>query len=138
MAADRKSSADEVREPSVAYVVERVLPPVAFPTARPLPSPMEPRAVRLFRNGANQAVRIPKEWELPGNDAVMRREGDCIVIEAAKPAYAKGSPQALLAMLDQMASLGTIDEEFPDVDAGLLTLDDIDLTSDPAPTGERD
>ena len=33
------------------------------------------RAVKLFRNGANQAVRIPKEFELPGTDALMRREG---------------------------------------------------------------
>jgi antitoxin VapB len=137
MAADRKSSADEVREPSVAYVVERVLPPVAFRTAQSQPVPTEPRAVRLFRNGANQAVRIPKEWELPGNDAVMRREGDRIVIEAAKPVYPKGSAQALLAMLDQMAALGPIDEAFPDVDEGLLPLDEIDLSSDPVPNVQR-
>ena len=30
------------------------------------------RHVRLFRNGANQAVRIPREFELPGNEALMR------------------------------------------------------------------
>ena len=27
------------------------------------------REVRLFRNGRNQAVRIPCAFELPGNDA---------------------------------------------------------------------
>jgi len=31
------------------------------------------RHVRLFRNGRNQAVRIPREFELLGEDAVMRK-----------------------------------------------------------------
>ena len=35
----------------------------------------EARRVKLFKNGRNQAVRIPREFELPGEDAVMRREG---------------------------------------------------------------
>lgn len=82
------------------------------------------RQVRLFRNGANQAVRIPKEFELPGKDAVMHREGDRLVIEPVKPKLVKGSAAALLAVL---ATMEAIDEEFPDVDEGLLPLDDIIL-----------
>jgi antitoxin VapB len=31
------------------------------------------RHVRLFKNGRNQAVRIPREFELPGEDAIMRK-----------------------------------------------------------------
>jgi len=31
----------------------------------------EQRHVRLFRNGRNQAVRIPVEFELPGDEAIM-------------------------------------------------------------------
>lgn len=90
------------------------------------PEPMQERHVRLFRNGANQAVRIPKEFELPGNDAVMRREGDRLIIEVLKPVHEKGSPAALLAALDEMAKIGPVDDdEWPDVDAGLLPLDDI-------------
>jgi antitoxin VapB len=42
------------------------------------------RHVRLFRNGRNQAVRIPREFELPGKDAIMRKEGDRLVIEPAR------------------------------------------------------
>ena len=34
------------------------------------------RPVKLFRNGRNQAVRIPREFELPGEDAIMRKEGE--------------------------------------------------------------
>jgi antitoxin VapB len=41
----------------------------------------EPRTVSLFRNGRNQAVRIPVEFELPGDEALMRKEGDSIIIE---------------------------------------------------------
>lgn len=32
------------------------------------------RRVRLFRNGRNQAVRIPREFELPGDEALLRQE----------------------------------------------------------------
>jgi antitoxin VapB len=60
------------------------------------------RHVRLFRNGRNQAVRIPREFELPGKDAIMRKEGDRLVIEPAPP-------RSLLAVL---AKLEPIDEDF--------------------------
>ena len=33
----------------------------------------EERHVRLFRNGRSQAVRIPREFELPGNEATIRK-----------------------------------------------------------------
>ena len=64
------------------------------------------RRVRLFRNGRNQAVRIPREFELPSEDAVMRKEGDLLVIEPAPP-------RSLLARL---RSLDPIEDEFPPID----------------------
>ncbi len=60
------------------------------------------RHVRLFRNGRNQAVRIPREFELAGDEAVMRKEGDRIIIEPVVPS-------SLLALL---ATLEPIDEDF--------------------------
>jgi antitoxin VapB len=60
------------------------------------------RHVKLFRNGRNQAVRIPREFELPGEDAVMRKDGDRLIIEPA-------APKSLLALL---ATLAPLDEEF--------------------------
>ena len=66
---------------------------------------MAERHVKLFRNGRNQAVRIPREFELPGEDAVMRKEGDRLIIEAA-PA------RSLLRLL---ATLEPLDEAFPEV-----------------------
>ena len=86
------------------------------------------RHVSLFRNGANQAVRIPKEFELPGKEALMRREGNRLVIEAVQCKPVKGTHAALVAALEELRKLGPIDEEFPDVDEGLLPLvDDVVL-----------
>ena len=82
-------------------------------------TPSSARHVRLFRNGANQAVRIPKEFELPGKEAIMRREGNRLIIE---PASVK--VQTLAELMDSWEDL---DEPFPDMDEGLLPLDDIEL-----------
>jgi antitoxin VapB len=88
------------------------------------------RNVSLFRNGANQAVRIPKEFELPGNQATIRRVGNRLIIDLVEPKHPRGSPAALLAALAELSKLGPIEEEFPDVDEGLLPLDDIDFGED--------
>ena len=50
---------------------------------------------RLFRNGRNQALRIPKEFELKGDEAIVRKEGDKLIIEPVK----KGGLLQLLATL---------------------------------------
>ena len=47
------------------------------------------RRVRLFRNGSNQAVRIPRDLELPGDEALIRREGDRLILE---PPVCYGTP----------------------------------------------
>jgi antitoxin VapB len=91
----------------------------------------EARTVKLFRNGANQAVRISKEFELPGVDALIHREGNKLIIEPVKPKLKKGSAAAFLAALDELAKLGPCEDEFPDIgDEGLLPLDDIDFGDD--------
>ncbi|WP_439817188.1 antitoxin [Zavarzinia sp. CC-PAN008] len=46
----------------------------------------EPRLAKLFRNGRNQAVRIPRDLELPGTEVILRREGNRLVLEpVARP-----------------------------------------------------
>jgi len=66
----------------------------------------EHRHVRLFRNGRNQAVRIPVEFELPGDEAIIHRDGDRLVIEPVRK-------RGLIALLKTMKPL---DEEFPEID----------------------
>jgi antitoxin VapB len=64
------------------------------------------RRVRLFKNGRSQAVRIPREFELPGKEAIMRKEGEQLIIEPAPK-------RSLIELLD---SLDPIDEEFPPIE----------------------
>lgn len=77
--------------------------------------PMLQRHVKLFKNGRNQAVRIPREFELPGDDAIMRKDGNKLIIEAAPP-------RSLLALL---ATLKPLDETFPPIPDE--TPDEVDL-----------
>jgi len=53
-----------------------------------------PRHVRLFRNNRNQAIRIPVEFELPGSEAIISRDGHRLIIE---PVRSKGWPRFWIA-----------------------------------------
>ena len=73
------------------------------------------RHVKIFKNGRNQAVRIPREFELSGEDAIMRKEGDRLIIEPAPP-------KSLLAVL---ATPALLHEDFPPIED--LNPDPVDL-----------
>ena len=49
-----------------------------------------PARAKLFRNGRSQAVRLPKEFRLPGKEVLVRRDGDAVVLE---PLGRKGWPR---------------------------------------------
>jgi antitoxin VapB len=78
-------------------------------------APVAERRVRIFKNGRNQAVRIPREFELPGRDAIMRKEGRRLIVEPAPP-------KSLLALLE---TLGPLSEDFSPI--GDLPPDPVDL-----------
>ena len=42
------------------------------------------RHVSLFRNGRNQAIRIPREFELEGTEAIIHKEGDKLIVEPVR------------------------------------------------------
>jgi antitoxin VapB len=77
------------------------------------------RHVRLFRNGRNQAIRIPREFELEGNEAILRKEGDRLIVEPIR----KGRLLGLLSTMEPF------DEPFPDVDDDLPAADDMAIQS---------
>ncbi|MGI4942602.1 MAG: hypothetical protein ACRYHQ_18880 [Janthinobacterium lividum] len=79
----------------------------------------EIKRVQLVRTGPVQTVEIPPEFAMPGDAVLMHREGERLVLQPIPPA--KGGLLALLATLDP------IEEEFPDVDEGLLPPRDIEL-----------
>ena len=73
------------------------------------------RHVRLFRIGRNQAVRIPVEFELPGDEAIVHRDGERLVIEPVRK-------RGLVALLKSMKPL---DEDFPEIGDRVPTLESI-------------
>ena len=75
------------------------------------------RHVRLFRSGRNQALRIPREFELEGSEAILRKEGDRLIVEPVR----KGRLLALLGALEPL------NEPFPEVGDEFAPLDDVTL-----------
>ena len=64
------------------------------------------RRVTLFTNGRNQAIRIPREFELPGKEAIIRKEGECLVIE----------PVPAPTLLAVLATLAPLEDSIPEPD----------------------
>jgi antitoxin VapB len=93
-----------------------------WPMLRPMPNvddvSHDTRRASLFRNGRNQALRIPKAFELPGTEVLVHREGDRLIIEPVE------KKKGLLAVL---AGFDPLDEEFPEIDGDTLPLDDVRL-----------
>lgn len=67
---------------------------------------MTERHASLFRNGRNQAVRIPREFELEGTEVLMRKDGDQLII----------TPIRKNRLLDLLASWPPLDDAWPEVD----------------------
>lgn len=73
--------------------------------------PIEPspaRRARLFRNGRNQALRIPREFEPAADEVVIHRQDDRLVVEPV------GRMPTLAAVL---ARLKPLDDDFPAIAA---------------------
>lgn len=68
------------------------------------PTPV--RHARLFRNGRNQAVRIPREFELAADEVIIFRQDDRLVLE---PVSRNRSLQEVLS------ELPSLDEQLPTI-----------------------
>jgi len=77
------------------------------------------REAKLFRNNKSQAVRIPADFEMPGDRVNIYRDGNRLIIE---PVCRKN----LLEVLAGLDPLGP-EDQFPDVDKTLLLAKEIDL-----------
>ena len=63
------------------------------------------RHVRLFRNGRNQALRIPRDFELEADEAIIRKDGNKLIIE----------PVAKNSLLELLATWEPMEEDFPEI-----------------------
>jgi len=61
------------------------------------------RTARLFRNGKNQAVRLPREFEMQSSEVIIRKQGESLIL-TPKPA----------TWQDYFASAQRLDEDFPE------------------------
>ena len=81
--------------------------------------PTEVREARLFKNNKSQAVRIPADFELPGDRVLIHRDGDRLIIEPVRR-------KNLLEVLAGLEPLGP-EDQFPDVDQTLQPAREIEL-----------
>ena len=84
-------------------------------------TPSRPKEAKLFRNNRSQAVRIPVEFELPGDRVLIHREGNKLVLE---PVSRPSNIVELLAQWRQEPPLGPQDQ-LPDVDDAPIAAQDI-------------
>jgi len=61
------------------------------------------RTARLFRNGRNQAVRLPKEYEFDADEVFIRKEGDALVLTPRPRSWD-----------DYFSHASRLSEDFPD------------------------
>ncbi|MES2832497.1 MAG: antitoxin [Pseudomonadota bacterium] len=75
-------------------------------------TPARSKEAKLFRNNRSQAVRIPVEFELPGDRVLIRREGSKLIIE---PVTGPTNIAELLAEWRKEAALEP-EDQFPVID----------------------
>lgn len=77
------------------------------------------REAKLFRNNKSQAVRIPADFEFGCDRVTIQRDGDRLIIAPVRR-------KNLLDVLGDMEPLAP-EDRFPEIDATLPSLKDIDL-----------
>ena len=65
------------------------------------------RHARLFRNGRNQALRIPRDFELAADEVIIYRDGNCLVVEPV---------QRTPSLSQVLSQLKPLEERFPPID----------------------
>ncbi|MFN4874971.1 MAG: antitoxin [Aphanizomenon sp.] len=73
--------------------------------------------IKLIQTGNTQTLTIPPELTLSPTEVIIREDNGKLIIE----------PYKKKSLLETFATLDDIEEDFPDVDEGLLPLDDIEL-----------
>ena len=56
--------------------------------AKPKSGPSLDLRAKIFRTGRSQAVRIPKEFHLEGEEVEIRRKGDSLILRPKKRSWA--------------------------------------------------
>jgi antitoxin VapB len=73
--------------------------------------------IKLIQTGNTQTLTIPQELTLSTTEVIIREDNGKLIIE----------PYKKKSLLETFSTLDDIEEDFPDIDEGLLPLDDIEL-----------
>ena len=65
---------------------------------------MEHGKAKIFKHGRSQAVRLPKEFRLPGNECRVRREGNAVILE---PIEERFDVEAWFARIDRLREMAS-------------------------------
>ncbi len=72
------------------------------------------KKAKLFANGRSQAVRLPKEFRMPGTEVYIERRGQEVVLRPVTPEGA-GANKRILSLGDlaeHFRKIGPVSEEF--------------------------
>jgi antitoxin VapB len=83
---------------------------------------MTKTTAKLFMHGRSQAVRLPKEFRMPGTEVEISRDGDMVTLRPSKPQ--KPDWRKAFAEMD---ALGPLDGFLEDRYQGLIPPRDVDL-----------
>jgi antitoxin VapB len=64
------------------------------------------RRIKLLRDGGGQVIHIPQEFELSGDEVILRASGDRLIFDTVKE----------VNLLSALRKLGPLREELPDED----------------------
>ena len=73
------------------------------------------RQIKIIRLGDRQAIELPPEFELPGEEVVVYKDGDNIILRPVKS----------LSLIEYLDTLEPMEEDFPEVED--LPIDDVDI-----------
>jgi antitoxin VapB len=73
--------------------------------------------VKLIHQGNTQTLTIPAALNMATSQVIVRLEDGKLIIE----------PDRQKSLLEVLSILEPLDEDFPDIDGGLLPLDDIEF-----------
>jgi antitoxin VapB len=61
----------------------------------------EKATAKIFMHGRSQAVRLPKEFRLPGKEVRVRRIGRAVLLEPIEPCRSRETMEAFFAKIDR-------------------------------------
>jgi antitoxin VapB len=74
----------------------------------------EHATAKIFRHGRSQAVRLPKEFRLPGKEVRVRRLGRAVLLEPMQSGRDRETMEAIFAKIDREGGADFLPEGRPE------------------------